>query len=254
MTRDCKRVLVAMQPSFLPWLGYFALIAEADIFVFLDDVQLTRRSWQCRNRVSSPNGEVMVSLPIAGRPSRPLIKDAGIADQPVAETLMSRIEGCLGLAPHWPAVRDILCAGFRRVPLGVAEFNIGLIRDIADALELEAEFWRSSIIDIGMTNRATRLPKICQVFDADCYLSPVGSIGYLRNDRPFDVASISLGFQNFSHPLYRQGGPQFLSHMSVIDAIAWIGTDATRDAILSGIGPWFSEAELTGEEEEGLNE
>lgn len=251
MTRDCKRVLVAMQPTFLPWLGYFALISEADVFVFLDDVQLTRRSWQCRNRLSGPNGEVLVSLPVAGKPSRPLIKDARIADQPVAENMMPRIEGCLGLAPYWPTVRDILCAGFRRVPQGVAEFNIGLIRDIADALGLEAKFERSSMIDIGVKNRATRLPAICHAFGADCYLSPVGSVHYLRRDRPFDGTSISLGFQNFSHPSYRQAGSNFLSHMSVIDAIAWIGKDATRNAILSGVGPWLDEVELTNGEDEG---
>lgn len=37
-------VCAIMQPTYLPWLGYFDLIDQADIFILLDDVQLTKRS------------------------------------------------------------------------------------------------------------------------------------------------------------------------------------------------------------------
>ena len=40
-----------MQPTFLPWLGYFSLIDSVDKFVFLDVVQFESRSWQQRNRI-----------------------------------------------------------------------------------------------------------------------------------------------------------------------------------------------------------
>lgn len=45
-----SRTAVIMQPTYLPYLGYFQLIAQADVLVFLDDVQFARRSWQQRNR------------------------------------------------------------------------------------------------------------------------------------------------------------------------------------------------------------
>ena len=31
-----------MQPTYLPWAGYFNLIQQTDAFVFLDDVQFSR--------------------------------------------------------------------------------------------------------------------------------------------------------------------------------------------------------------------
>ena len=38
-----------MQPTFLPYVGFFALMDYVDEFVFLDNVQFDKRSWQQRN-------------------------------------------------------------------------------------------------------------------------------------------------------------------------------------------------------------
>ena len=40
-----------MQPTFMPWIGYFSMMKKVDKFVLLDDVQFDRRSWQQRNRI-----------------------------------------------------------------------------------------------------------------------------------------------------------------------------------------------------------
>ena len=57
-------VCVAMQPTYLPWLGYFDLMAESDLFVFLDHVQFEKESWQNRNRVKSPEGWLWLTVPV----------------------------------------------------------------------------------------------------------------------------------------------------------------------------------------------
>src|SRR5207253_1025450 len=40
-----------MQPYLFPYLGYFQLIRESDVFVWLDDVQYTKKGWINRNRI-----------------------------------------------------------------------------------------------------------------------------------------------------------------------------------------------------------
>lgn len=40
-----------MQPTFLPWFGFFEMINQADLFVFLDDVQISPKSFEVRNRI-----------------------------------------------------------------------------------------------------------------------------------------------------------------------------------------------------------
>ena len=56
--------IAIMQPTYLPWLGYFDLIDRSDILVFLDSVQFDKRSWQQRNRIKTPNGELMLTVPV----------------------------------------------------------------------------------------------------------------------------------------------------------------------------------------------
>ena len=53
-----------MQPTYNPWLGYFDLIDRVDTFVFLDNVQVVKRSWQVRNRIKTPKGELFLTIPI----------------------------------------------------------------------------------------------------------------------------------------------------------------------------------------------
>ncbi len=73
--------LAIMQPTFNPWLGYFDLIDYVDEFVFLDTVQLARRSWQVRNKLKVNNKEYMFSLPIKKEKSRDetILKDTRIS-------------------------------------------------------------------------------------------------------------------------------------------------------------------------------
>ena len=53
-----------MQPTFIPWAGYFGLIKYVDKFVFLDDVQFERRSWQQRNKIYEKNDFAFITIPI----------------------------------------------------------------------------------------------------------------------------------------------------------------------------------------------
>ena len=68
-----------MQPTFLPWLGYFNLISKVDTFVFLDDVQLDKRSWQTRNRLFTGQTVNWVSCPIQKTSRDTLICDVDIS-------------------------------------------------------------------------------------------------------------------------------------------------------------------------------
>lgn len=225
-----------MQPTFLPWLGYFALIAQADVFVFLDDVQFSKQSWQSRNRVSGPNGPVLLSLPVARKPSKPLIREARLADRPILPDLLPRIAGSLGRAPHWPLVEGLLTKGLAAPERGLADLNIGLIRAIAEALDMKAEFRRSSELGLPPDDKADRLLDICRHLGVSTYLSPVGSLGYLREGNPFSEDGIRLRFQNFTHPVYPQRWGAFQSHMSAIDALAHVGPAETLRLILDGAG------------------
>ena len=59
-----NKTCVIMQPTYLPWLGYFDLIRQSDIFVFLNDVQFSKQSWQVKNRIKNLNKKLMITIPV----------------------------------------------------------------------------------------------------------------------------------------------------------------------------------------------
>ena len=59
--------IAIMQPTFLPWPAYFALINHVDEFIFLDNVQFDKRSWQQRNFIISNNKKTLLTVPVASK-------------------------------------------------------------------------------------------------------------------------------------------------------------------------------------------
>ena len=49
------------QPTYLPWQGYFALIDYVDEFIFLENIQFNKRSWQQRNKIINNGKEIFNS-------------------------------------------------------------------------------------------------------------------------------------------------------------------------------------------------
>lgn len=56
--------IAIMQPGYLPWLGFFELMYNCDIFVLLDDVQYTKKDWRSRNRIRTKGGWIWLTVPV----------------------------------------------------------------------------------------------------------------------------------------------------------------------------------------------
>ena len=56
-----------MQPTYLPWYGYFGLIDYVDEFIFLNNVQFEKRSWQSRNLIKSNEKKLMLSIGVSSK-------------------------------------------------------------------------------------------------------------------------------------------------------------------------------------------
>ena len=58
--------LAIIQSNYIPWKGYFDIIHDADVFVFLEDVQMTKRNWRSRNKIKTPKGTEWLTIPVKG--------------------------------------------------------------------------------------------------------------------------------------------------------------------------------------------
>ena len=52
------------QPGYMPNVGFFKKIQSSDIFVFLDDVQFSKDSFDNRNRIKTSLGVVWITVPL----------------------------------------------------------------------------------------------------------------------------------------------------------------------------------------------
>ena len=93
MNRDAKRVAI-VQSNYIPWKGYFDLIAASDEFILYDDAQYTRRDWRNRNQIKTPQGVQWLSVPV---------KVKGKYHQSIRET---EIDGADWAPLHWTVGRD----------------------------------------------------------------------------------------------------------------------------------------------------
>ena len=210
------------QPTYLPWLGYFDLIDQVDMFVFLDNVQFEKQSWQQRNRIKTPMGLQWLTVPVIfrGRFGQ-LIQDVEIRDTEFCKNHLRAIELNYRRAPFFDLYFPELKEHFNSVQSGslLGDFTIRLIQWIVNTLNIQTQFMRSSTIK-SEGSRSARLVNLCRSLGANSYLSPLGSMTYLMNDVAlFEEASIEVKFQNYEHPVYKQLFQPFSAYATALDVL-----------------------------------
>lgn len=228
------------QPTFLPWLGYFNLIAKADVFVLLDSVQFEKQSWQSRNRMRTTQGDVQwLSVPISDQSLNTPIREIRIAPNPPGwrRKQVKTIEQHLSKAPFFKESEVLYQSilGNSTTHTLLADLNIQFIQEIVQAFRLKTLLVRSSDLPVSGA-RAELLLNVCQHFKATTYLSNAGSSVYLEAYRPdFEGAGVNIVYQDWLHPEYKQTGVGFVSHLSCIDALANMGVEEAAMAV-KGVG------------------
>lgn len=228
-----SRTAVVTQPTYLPWLGYFEQIAQADVLVFLDTVQFERRSWQNRNRLRGSNGQPFwLTVPVQSHRRETPIRQIRISPQENwAAKHLASIQHALQRAPYFADIFPRLESGLQAEHELLADLNTSGIRLLADSLGLHPQIWRSSQLE-AKGRKAELIVNICREVGATHYYTSVGAKDYVENEIwRFREASIDVRFQSWEHPVYPQTGSGFTSHLSAVDALMNIGTEATLDAL-----------------------
>ena len=230
-------IAAIMQPTFLPWIGYFDLIDQSDVFVFLDDVQFEKQSWQQRNRVRSPIGLDWLTVPVyikgrSGQTIREVEIKSDIFPDKHIKTLKQHYSKCGYFSEYWQELESILLRA--KQDKSLADLNISLIRWLADLLGISSQYVLASNLKVE-DRRSQRLLRILKSINADTYLSPRGSMEYLIEDRQiFEDAELPIVFQSFTQPIYNQRYAPFQSGVSAIDLLFNEGASSTADLMRLG--------------------
>lgn len=219
-----KKTCVIMQPTYLPWIGYFDLIQRSNVFVFLNDVQFSKQSWQVKNKINSQGKELLLTVPIKKTKLATTI-DEIIIDQskPWKKKHLKSIYYNYIKSEYFNEVYPIIEQLLLQENNSLAEFNMEIIKTISSKLFGQKEFIDSRNIEINSKDKLDRIVQICKKVNATQYLSPAGSMDYLESMNYKEIFSeVSLDFvtQKYTPIPYQQmSSSTFLPYLSIIDLL-----------------------------------
>ncbi len=210
-----------MQPSFLPWLGYFDLLLRSDLFLVYDNVQFDKDGWRNRNRIKTPNGPQWITVPVLTK---------GLNKPTNAEILINHKENWkkkhLGSfqmnytrAPHYREVMALIEPVYAAEHERLLDLNMALLKTFCEYLDIPTPFRLASELGLELPeDKTAKLVTICKHLQANEFYEPKGGEGYIEPAQ-FEAAGIRLEFQNYAHPEYPQLHGAFVSHLSIVDLL-----------------------------------
>jgi hypothetical protein len=230
--------IAIVQSSYIPWRGYFAIIAKCDSFVFLDSVQFTRRDWRTRNRIKTPNGPLWLSIPVRQKGNYIAPIDAiEIAEPDWAKKHLRSFEANYRRAPYFMPVFPLIEAAYVQAgqETSLSAVNRGLTASICAILGIETPLVRDiDLLDRDRLNAldpTARLMELAVAAGASEYLSGPSAQSYL-DEAAFAARGVSVAWMDYSElPEYPQLWGAFDPALSILDALLNLGPDNVRSAL-----------------------
>jgi hypothetical protein len=223
-----KKVAI-LQSNYIPWKGYFDLLASVDEFILYDDMQYTRRDWRNRNRIKTPRGPQWLTVPV---------KVSGRFHQSIRETELDGAEwagrhwktlaGNYRQAPHYPEIARLLepsYLGTRHTHL--SQLNRVLLETICGYLGIRTKI--SNSWDYTLINGKTeRLADLCIQAGGTEYVSGPAARDYLDEGHLHQRGLKLTWFDYDGYPEYPQLWGAFDHHVSIVDLLFNCGPNAPR--------------------------
>jgi hypothetical protein len=223
-----KRVAI-VQSNYIPWKGYFDMIAAVDEFILYDDMQYTRRDWRNRNQIKTPQGVQWLTVPV---------KVKGKYHQAIRET---EIEGAQWAKDHWKT----LVQNYRRAPCfneiaawleplylsepptHLSKLNRLFIEAICAYLGVKTAISNSWDYPLS-EGKSERLADLCASAGGTQYISGPAARDYIE-EAVFAERGITLAWFDYTgYPEYPQLWGEFTHAVTILDLLFNCGKDAPQ--------------------------
>lgn len=216
-----------VQPSYIPWRGYFDLIRRVDVFVFYDDVQYDRRGWRNRNRIKTAQGPRWLTVPVHARGAQTEGLPIGTirtveSDWPRRH--LDALRRSYAAAPYFRDLGGWLESFYASPGPLLADFTISLVTAIAARLGYATRFVRSSTLGAS-GSKTERLLDVIGKIGATHYLSGPSARSYI-DEQQFAGRGIALEWMQYDYPEYPQLYPPYDPYVSILDLLFMTGDRA----------------------------
>jgi len=243
-----RDIVTLHQPNYLPWIGFFSKVSQAECLVVMDSVQYIKRGVTHRNKIKTTYGAQYLTIPISKEFSFARIRDVRLPlDKFWQKAHWQSITHNYGKAQYFDDYREFfehLYSSHEFIYLW--ELNMHIISYLFKCFDIVVEIIFASELDIDPGLKKTDLIiAILKAVEAKTYLSGPSGRDYLEPEK-FRENGIELQFARFTHPVYRQRFGSFEPNLSAIDLL--FNEGAKSGALIRGAGS-SENAEISAEED-----
>ena len=214
-----------LQSNYIPWKGYFDLIAKADVFVIYDEVQYTKNDWRNRNMIQTASGLQWITIPVRKESLDQKICESKIFVDNWAKKHVSTLQGNYTKSLHFKAYHEQVFSLYENQSNFISEVNVSFIKGICQILGIKTEIIDSRELNLE-GDRNIRLLEACKKLKASTYITGPAAKSYLDLDL-FTREGIEVDWMDYSgYQEYKQAFEPFQHGVSVLDLIFNTGAEA----------------------------
>lgn len=225
-----------MQPYFLPYLGYFDLINQTDLWIIFDTAQYIRHGWMNRNRILHPKeGWQYIQAPLQKHKQTATAREVCVkSGEEWKRRLQAQMEHYRKKAPHYQAVKSFLDVWLANLPVELAQLDTRLLLHVCTWLGIRMDCsYFSDLQRDGLKIGPVNGPgdwalRITEALGGTEYYNPPGGKG-LFDPKAFTDAGINLKIQEYTPLVYDTPGYKYEAGLSIIDALMWCTPKEIRD-------------------------
>lgn len=217
------------QPTYLPWQGYFALIDYVDEFVFLENIQFNKRSWQQKNKINNNGKELIITIPVKTKKKfYQKICDVEIDNfDKIKKKHIISIKNSYSKSEYFNQYIDGFEKIFEKDYSKLSDLNKDLIIHICKTLKIKTKISSDQIYSF-QTKKIEYLKDICKIKNSDNYISTLGAKDYFGDMTNFPNTKIKIDYYDFKDSIYYQNNKKFIPKLSVIDLLFNLGPETLK--------------------------
>jgi hypothetical protein len=216
-----------LQSCYIPWKGYFDIIAMVDVFVVYDDVKYSKNHWHNRNLIKTQHGLKWLTVPVSRAHDRIDSIDNMRIARPFAHKHWRSIAQSYAKAPFFRKYSEQLehCFTIAGSLENLSAVNVLFLRVLCEKLGIRTRIISSR--DLKARGSPTeRLVNICREIGANIYLSGPSAKAYI-DEGVFAKSAVGLEWMDYSsYARYSQLHGPFAHGVTILDLILNEGPEA----------------------------